>query len=200
MESWKIKGHTLEYDDATHTYICDGVVVPSVTQILKFKFGNKYDFVDPEILRASSERGTLIHSAIEIYCKTGDEMASVEKELRGFKFLQREYGFKVLENEVPIILFHEGEPIAAGRLDLVLQREDMISIADIKTTATLDREYLGYQLNLYRRGYRQSYGGAVDELFGVHLRGEKRKMASIPISEGLTDSIIERFLRGLKDE
>lgn len=35
-----IAGHTLEYYDEDHVYICDGIVVPSITQILKVKFGN----------------------------------------------------------------------------------------------------------------------------------------------------------------
>lgn len=35
-----IAGHTLEYYDEDYVYICDGVVVPSITQILKVKFGN----------------------------------------------------------------------------------------------------------------------------------------------------------------
>ena len=35
----EIAGHTLEYIDDSHTYLVDGVIVPSITQILKLKFG-----------------------------------------------------------------------------------------------------------------------------------------------------------------
>ena len=38
MESWEIKGRTLEYFDESHTYLVDGVIVPSVTQLLSRKF------------------------------------------------------------------------------------------------------------------------------------------------------------------
>ena len=42
METWKIKGHTLEYIDEIHQYLVDGKCVPSITQILKIKFFKKY--------------------------------------------------------------------------------------------------------------------------------------------------------------
>ena len=41
MEQWEVKGGVLEYIDETHTYLYDGIVLPSITQILKAKFGGK---------------------------------------------------------------------------------------------------------------------------------------------------------------
>ena len=64
MESWEINGYTLEYDDESHTYIVDGVIVPSVTQILGVKFGNKYAGVNRSTLERAANRGTAIHEAI----------------------------------------------------------------------------------------------------------------------------------------
>ena len=46
MERWEINGRTLEYDDESHIYLVDGIIVPSVTQILQVRFGNKYSKVD----------------------------------------------------------------------------------------------------------------------------------------------------------
>ena len=37
IESWEIAGGLLEYIDETHTYLYDGVILPSITQILKIK-------------------------------------------------------------------------------------------------------------------------------------------------------------------
>ena len=51
-------------------------------------------------------------AAIEAWCKFGVE--SDLPEVRNFKFLQMKYGFRVLDNEVPVILFNDDEPIAAG--------------------------------------------------------------------------------------
>lgn len=189
MNSWEIAGHTLEYFDDTHQYLIDGLLVPSITQILKRKFGNKYDGISQSILNNASIKGTQVHKVIEDYCKTGKEEDL--KELKNFKFLQKQYNFKVLDNEVPIILFKDGEPIGAGRLDLVIEIDGKIGGADIKRTSVLDKEYLAYQLNLYRIGYRQSYGIEWEFLKGLHLREDTRKFVNIPINEEETWKLIE---------
>ena len=193
-ESWNIAGHALEYLDDIHQYLVDGICVPSITQCLKFKFGNKYASVDASTLQRASEKGTEAHRAIEEYCKTGKE--SELPELRNFKFLQKQYGFTVIENEVPVILSLENEPICAGRLDMVLMMNDQIGLADIKRTSTLDKEYLAYQLNLYRIAYRQSYGIEAEFLRGLHLREDVRKFVTIPINEGMTWDLIHGYLKG----
>ena len=145
-EAWTIAGHDLEYFDDSHTYLVDAVIVPSITQILKIRFGKKYQSVDDATLQRASEAGTAVHEAIERYCKDGTE--SDFKEVRNFKFLQKQYKFNVLENEVPVILFKDDEPVCAGRLDLVLDIDGQTILGDIKRTSTLDKEYLSYQLNL----------------------------------------------------
>lgn len=181
MESWEIKGRTLEYDDASHTYLVDGIIVRSVTQLLKLKFGKKYDGIDADVLKAAADRGTAIHKAIEEYCKTGRNEDI--PEVRDFKFLQHQYNFLVTGNEMPIILDFAGETYA-GRLDLILNMNPVdpcYAVADIKTTSTLDKDYLGHQLNLYRLGVEQCYDIVIQELYGIHLKDGKRKMVKIPI-------------------
>lgn len=190
----EINGDTLEYLDDTHTYIVNGVIVPSITQMLKLKFGGKYSGVNRSVLNRAAEKGTAVHDAIEQYCKHGTE--SDLPELRNFRFLQKQYKFEVLGNEVPVILFSDSEPIAAGRLDLVLGIDNKVGGADIKRTATLDKEYLAYQLNLYRIAYRQSYGVEWEFLKGIHLRDNIRKMIDIPVNESLVNEIIGEFKDG----
>ncbi len=181
MDSWIINGRCLEYDDETHTYIVDGIIVPSVTQLLGIKFGHKYGDVSAETLNKAAERGTAIHKAIEDFCHGKD---SDMVEVMDFAFLMKHYGFDVLENELPIILDFDGKTFA-GRLDLILKKRDEIgkAVADIKTTSTLDKEYLGHQLNLYRLGVMQSYGFNITSLYGIHLKDGKRKVVNIPIKE-----------------
>lgn len=194
MESWEINGYMLEYDDSTHTYIADGVIVPSVTQVLDIKFGGKYASVNPSTLNRAANRGTTIHKAIEDYCKGNEELLGT-KEVRNFRFLKKHYEFDVLENETPIVITKEGNPIVAGRLDLVLGIHGATALADIKTVSALDKEYLAYQLNLYRIGYMQSYGTEIKELYGVHLREDKRKFIKIPLDEARAWDILEQYER-----
>ncbi len=194
METWEIQGHTLEYIDEIHTYLVDGVIKPSITQILKLKFGNKYDSVDKDVLQRASELGTATHKAIEDYCKLGIE--SDLKELNNFKFLQLRFEFKVIENELPIILFQNGIPVACGRLDLVLDDHGLLCLGDIKRTSVLDKEYLAYQLNLYRIGYQQCYGMEIKGLRGLHLREDVRKYIELPINEEMAIDLLNEYLKG----
>lgn len=192
MDTWIIKGHTLEYIDETHTYLVDGIIVPSITQILKIKFGNKYTGIDKDVLNKAAEKGTEVHESIEKLCKTGE--VSDLKEVKNFLFLQKQYKFEVIDNEVPIILFKDDEPICAGRLDLVLKLDNKIGGGDIKRTSTLDKEYLVYQLNLYRIGYKQCYGIEWEFLKGIHLRDDTRKFVNLPINENMAWQLITEYL------
>lgn len=191
METWEIKGHIVEYIDEIHTYLVDGVIVPSITQIIKYKFKDKYKFVRDYILEQSSILGTATHKAIEDYCKLGIETDC--KELEGFKSLQNEFGFEVIDNEVPIILFYNGVPVACGRLDLVLG-DKVLCLGDIKRTSVLDKKYLTYQLNLYRIGYQQCYDNEIKGLKGLHLREDVRKYVDIPINEEMALDLLKQYL------
>lgn len=189
MEVFEIKGGALEYIDESHTYLYDGVILPSITQLLKKKFGGKYDSIPKATLQRASERGTAIHKVIEEYEVRGVE--TEDAELRNYKFLKKNFKFECIGNEIPVVLFKDGEAVACGRLDLVLKEGDKVGLADIKTTSTLDKNYLAYQLNLYRIAYQQCYGGDIEFLKGIHLRSDIRKYVDIPINEYIIDELLE---------
>lgn len=187
-----INGHCLEYIDESHLYVVDGIIVPSVTQILKYKFGGMYGKVDPVVLQRAADKGTAVHDAIEKYCKTGEE--SEFPEVHNFQFLMDQYHFQPVDNEVPVILFGRNhEPLAAGRLDLVLREMDYLGLGDIKRTSVLNKEYLAYQLNIYRIAYQQCYDTTIDFLRGVHLRENVRKYVEIPINEEMAWELVEEY-------
>ena len=70
----------------------------------------------------------------------------------------------------------------------------MHGLADIKRTATLDKQYLAYQLNLYRIAYRQCYGIEAKFLRGVHLRENVRKFVEIPINEKMAMELVTQYI------
>lgn len=191
-----IKGHALEYYDFMHMYLVDGIIVPSITQILGVRFGKKYQNVDETTLKRAAEQGTAVHEAIERYCKYG-EMSDLP-EVKNFRFLQKQYRFDVIDNEVPVILFRDDAPIAAGRLDMVIRMDgengDLIGGADIKRTSAPDKDYMAYQLNLYRIAYRQSYGVEWDFIRGIHLRQTVRKFMQLPICEEVAWQLVDEYM------
>ena len=193
MESWEIAGGLLEYIDNTHTYIYNGIILPSITQILKIKFGNKYDGVSKEVLQKASEKGTKVHETIENYEKRSMENPNCV-ELRNYKFLKRQFKFECLDNEVPIVLFLEQKPVCAGRIDLILKENEDVGIGDIKRTSSFDKEYVAYQTNLYRIGYQQCYGVKISFLRGLHLREDTRKYIKLPINEEMSLKLLKKYL------
>ena len=194
MEQWEINGGVLEYIDETHTYLYDGIVLPSITQLLKCKFGGKYDGIPKATLDRAAELGTAVHKAIEDFEREGIETDL--PELRNWKFLKKAHSFDCLDNEVPVVLFKDGEAVACGRLDLVLVESGCIGLGDIKRTSTLDKKYLTYQLNCYRVAYMQCYCAEIAFLRGVHLRNDVRKYIDIPINESLVYEVINDYLKG----
>ena len=192
METFNIKGGTLEYFDDTHTYLYEGLMLPSVSRILETKFNGEYKNVPPAVLNNAAQRGTAVHKAIENYNNSGYDDGS--EAVRNFKFLQKQYGFEVLDSELPLVIFKDDMPIACGRLDMTMLMDGETGIADIKTVSTLNKEKIAYQLNLYRIGLMQSYGVDAKFLKIIHLRDGIRKFIDSPINEKMTWELIEEFL------
>ena len=192
ITTWNIKGHIVEFIDDIHQYLVDGCMVDSVTQILGVKYKNDYASVPPTVLDNASKRGTAVHKAIENFNVSGYDDGS--EAVRNFKFLQKQYGFEVLDSELPIVIFKDDMPIACGRLDMTMLMDGETGIADIKTVSALNKEKIAYQLNLYRIGLMQSYGVDAKFLKIIHLRDGIRKVIDSPINEGMTWELIEKFL------
>lgn len=197
QEKWVIGNDELIFDEPTHTYWCNGVKCISVTQLLKFKFPNKYDGIDPDVLKKAAEEGTKLHEAIEMYETYGIPSEELQ-EFRNYLFLKKAFGFNVVECEKPIILKYK-DLIVCGRLDLVLKEDGILMLGDIKRTSVLDKNYLAYQLNLYRIAYQQCYKEEIKGLRGVHLRREKRKYIELPINEEITYQLLDEYIESVKD-
>lgn len=205
-ESWHIREHILEYEDETHTYICDGMVVPSVTTILGQMFDKKYANIPSKVLNEAARKGTLLHNAIEKAEKTGFaegyELSFAEQEIaeefRSYLFLKRSYGFTCEGNEMPLLISFKNKIIAAGRMDmLVLDRDGRLGIADIKRTAQMDKNWLSYQLTLYSFGLAYSYGINAEFLRCIWLRKDQRKYAEIPFCSELALDVLWRVYCGI---
>lgn len=192
METFNIKGGTLEFYPENHTYLYDGLMLPSVTQILGVKYKNDYANVPPAVLNNAAQRGTAVHKAIENFNVSGYDDGS--EEVRNFKFLQKQYGFEVLDSELPLVIFKDDMPIACGRLDMTMLMDGQTGIADIKTVSALNKEKIAYQLNLYRIGLFQSYGVDAKFLKIIHLRDGIRKFIDSPVNEGMAWELIDKYL------
>lgn len=207
-ETWDIKGHTLEYNDEHHLYICDGLEVPSVTQLLHRRFPKKYAGIPRALLDKAAKRGTMLHSAIEVEERLlrGESadvdvlsaaLATMYEEIQNYRFLKKAYQFSVLQNEVPVLVPFNGDIVAAGRLDIFGSYRDRGMLADIKRTSVLDKDYLSYQLTLYKMGWEHCYGGQIDYLFCIWLREDKRQFKAIPECRNLALELLGEIQEGI---
>jgi hypothetical protein len=133
----------LVFDKETHTYTLDGKPLISVTQLMeKHGLSPNYNGVDEDTLKASAERGTLIHKEIENYIKKGE--IGFTEECAQFVSYVRENNIAIKGSEVT---FHND--IVAGTTDLIIKEGDQYAFADIKTTSTLHKDSVAWQLSLY---------------------------------------------------
>lgn len=139
----------IEFVENGHLYLYNGVIIPSVSQVLsETKFKDKYKGIPIWILENKAEYGTRIHLLIELYEKK--EIYSLknvyeELSLNQYVRLKEQYKIKVLEQEK--IVCYKG--LYAGRFDMIAEVNGITSLIDIKTTSRLDKNYVSWQLSLY---------------------------------------------------
>lgn len=194
MESWDLPIGKLEFEDETHTYYFNGKKCISVTQLIHVLMPDKYKGIEEHILRTAASRGSEIHNAIEVYEKFGFTREDLQ-EFRNYLFLKKYYKFKVTHSEIPIVIIYK-DLIVAGRLDQIVSEPiddgERLCVNDIKTTATLDKQYLSIQDTLYKYGVMQTYGLVIDGLRATHLRKDVRKY--VVIDELNAENILDKYL------
>lgn len=155
----------MEFLEKVHVYLNDyGQIIPSVTQLISWKFGSGYDEVPEAILKSKAEYGTRIHALIEEWHKTGkNEKLNPQQNLSMM-------AYKDLAKNLPNVVGNEimccFDNRLAGTLDLLYEDG---SIGDIKTYATLDEKALfklKWQISLYLFCY---YGEKMNNHQNNHL-------------------------------
>jgi hypothetical protein len=157
----------VNFNEETHTYTLDNKELISVTQLLKLAgVSTDYSFVNNEVMKKASERGTLIHKEIEDYIKNGE--VGFTEELFAFIDYLKENDLEPIASE---LLVNDDE--VAGTIDLILKNRKTgeIILADIKTTYSVNKDYVSWQTSLYKH----LYGEQVDKLQCLHLKGDKLK-------------------------
>lgn len=158
-----------------HSYIReDGVELMGVTTLLrKHGLATDYSGVKAETLNAAAKRGTKVHELIEDF-ENGMPVWQ-NADLRAYQ----ELGLKVLASEY---LVTDGMTVAS-KIDQVLDTEldgDFVDLADIKTCAKVDREYVSWQLSVYAYLFElQNPGIKVSKLYCLHIRDGKAKKIAV---------------------
>ena len=159
----------------------------SVTTLMqKHGLSPNYDGIPTETMRKKAEYGKLVHSEIENYVKNGE--IGFTNELSEFIDYIHKNDLKPLESE---FIVHNG--IVAGTIDMLGEYCGATGVlADYKTTATLNKEALRWQLSLY-----QYLFGSVGLLQAFHFTDKGLKVIDVePIPFEEIEKLIEAEISG----
>ncbi len=127
-------------DPIKHIYTLDGVLLPSVTQILKGVGIIDFSNVPPSRLEAACKFGTAVHRATELWDKLTLDEITLDPHLRpyldGWILFCKDFGFTSSVIEVSMcskIYRFAGTPDRLGNWN----KDDSIIIPDIKTSFEL---------------------------------------------------------------
>ena len=133
----------LKFNEDNHEYTLDDRVLISTTQLMaKHHLSPDYSMVKASVLQNKAERGTLIHAEIEDFNK--NKALGFTDELSMYVDYIRKNKITVLESEYMV-----NNDLVAGTIDLVLMDDKQFIIADIKTTSSLHKDSVSWQLSIY---------------------------------------------------
>lgn len=161
----------LKFLKEEHKYMLGDRELVSVTTLLQeMKISPDYSMVDEEVLKAKADKGTLIHKEIEEYLKEGK--VGFTKELQSFIKWREDSGATDFKSEVML-----NNDVVAGTCDLMFKCDGYNYIADIKTTSTLHKNSVSWQLSLYNylNGCLADFGWA------FHFVNGELSLVNIPL-------------------
>lgn len=166
------------FDPDTHTYTNEetGEQLSGITgTLLKRLFPGKYDGVPKDILAKAAEKGSNIHASIELYEKIG--VTPSTQEGKAYADITRRNGMVALDCEYTVTDFKH----YASQIDVIYEvQENVVDLADIKTTYKFDEESVSWQLSIY--AYMMSLCNPhikVRKLLGIWLRGDTAQIIEV---------------------
>lgn len=166
----------LTFDEWTHTYQLDELILPSVTTLMKPLTDDFYRTVTPEVLDRAAQRGTAIHNAIENYIEFG--VRDIPTQYAGYfeAFVQwwerRKPEPLALEKRV----YHKILRYA-GTADLICMIDGRLTLVDYKSSAQINEKLCAVQLEGYDRAF-ESHGVEIEQRLILHLSNEEYQEAA----------------------
>lgn len=164
------------FDGVAHTYTRHtGERLPSVTQVLKWLFPEKYEGVPEGTLKTAADWGNRMHSWIEAYCLDG-----TRKRQTPIMRVTTEYVTQIaqdMEIESCEQIVDGGD--YAGTYDMYGHVGEETALIDIKCTAEFDQKYLEWQLGMYKAAMEKN-GMKVERCYCLHCpKGGRVKLIEV---------------------
>lgn len=184
----------VRFNQEEHTYLNTetGKMLQGITSTLVHRVNpNKYAGIPKHILNAAADRGSKVHEEIELAETIGIEPTTQEaknylklKEQHGLNFLQSEYTVSDLEHY-------------ATNIDGIYEvEENVVDIADYKTTSKFDKESVSWQLSICANFLEKNNPHVkVRKLFGIWVRDDIAQLIEVERrSKGEIEALIDADL------
>ena len=142
----------VEFIEDVHAYVNEkGILIPSVSELIRFKYPEMYAGVPEKVLKKKASYGSKTHDYIERFVKGEFTIEELRKKridpnikiaVEQFEELRKKWAFQIKDMEEVV----DWKGKYAGKFDLLTLDDYVI---DIKTTAELHTEWLQWQLSLY---------------------------------------------------
>lgn len=177
------------FKEEPHGYWLGGKQLKGITGIIERRlFPRKYDAVPAAVLNAAAERGTRIHKACE-EVNNGGIVFDVPEAMAWYNLVQ-EKNLKPIAAEYTV---SDGKHYASNIDCVLMVSESEVELVDYKTTYKLDREYLSWQLGIYKRFFEmQNPGISVKRCSAIWLRDGQAKYTAVdPKSAENVDALLQ---------
>jgi hypothetical protein len=157
-----------KFDRDSHKYTMDGVIVPSVTEVISDVGLYDLSMVPKSILDNACSKGTFVHKLTELYDMGTLNIAKVKDNylgyLKAWETFKNEKNVRVCDVELMVF---SNKFKYAGTMDRVAVIDDRICILDIKTGAPSKAHAV--QTSAYALAYKEMHGEKVKDRFCVYL-------------------------------
>lgn len=163
----------LTFEDSTHTYRLNGVIIPSVSTLMEPLIAAKYNGISEATLNRAADKGTSVHNAIENYIKFGIEDVPPEHQPYFDGFLEWWNEKKPIPVASELRCYHK-LLMYGGTLDLLVIEDGILTLTDIKTTYTVYDMTCRVQLEAYSQALA-SHGIRIGKKQILHLTKDRGK-------------------------
>lgn len=185
------------FDQEAHTYTNTDTwqqYVGITSTLMARLFPDKYAGIPTEVLEKAAERGSIIHETIELVNTLGIVPSNVEAQ--NYIKLAKEYGLKHLASEWTV----SDMEYYATNIDAIYEvEENVVDIADFKTTSKLDREYVSWQLSIGAFLLEKNNPHVkVRKLYAIWLRGEIAEI--VEVNRRTDDEVLALMQADIEDK
>lgn len=170
----EFQSSNLEFIESSHTYLYNGVIIPSVTQIMRQVSMDHYQGISEEKLKIAAERGTKVHKGVELFeqgvITIDPQIAPYVTEYRVAKFTNK---IKPTMQEVALT-----NGLFAGTIDMVADMNGQQVLIDLKATSKFNKELAEIQLAGYVE-LLEANGIGVNGCYILHLKENSHRLHKV---------------------